>query len=161
MALLVPNAAITQLFTPQILVKDEACYAGEPIAMVVADTRHIAEDAANLVEVDYEPLPAASDCLAAIEPSAPRVHEGTPSNIAARIPFNHGDNDAAFAKAAHVFKESLHTHRGGPFFMECRGLVAVYDAVIDAFTVYISCQGAHRMKRTLMDALDSTTTSCA
>ena len=154
MALLVPNAAITQLFTPQILVKDEACYAGEPIAMVVADSRHIAEDAANLVEVDYEPLPAASDCLAAIEPSAPRVHTGTPSNIAARIPFNHGDNDAAFAKAAHVFKESLHTHRGGPFFMECRGLVAVYDAVIDAFTVYISCQGAHRMKRTLMDALD-------
>ena len=72
MALLVPNPAITQLFTPQILVKDEACYAGEPIAMVVADTRHIAEDAANLVEIDYEPLPAASDCLAAIDPSAPR-----------------------------------------------------------------------------------------
>jgi carbon-monoxide dehydrogenase large subunit len=154
MALLVPNPAITQLFTPQILVRDEACYAGEPIAMVVADTRHIAEDAANLVELDYEPLPAASDCLAAIEPSSPRVHAGTPSNIAARIPFNHGDNDAAFAKAAHVFKESLHTHRGGPFFMECRGLVAAYDPVVDAFTVYISCQGAHRMKRTLMDALD-------
>jgi carbon-monoxide dehydrogenase large subunit len=135
MTLLVPNAAITQLFTPPILVSDEACYVGEPIAMVVADTRHIAEDAAALVEIDYEPLPAASDCLAAIDPAAPRAHEGTPSNIAARIPFNHGDNDAAFAKAAHIFKESLHTHRGGPFFMECRGLVAVYDAAIDAFTV--------------------------
>src|SRR6185503_18663792 len=145
MALLVPNPAITQLFTPQILVKDEACYAGEPIAMVVADTRHIAEDAANLVEIDYEPLAAASDCLAAIDPAAPRVHEGTPSNIAARIPFNHGDNDAAFANAAHIFKESLHTHRGGPFFMECRGLVASYDPVTDAFTVYISSQGSHRM----------------
>ena len=154
MTLLVPNAAITQLFTPQILVRDEACYVGEPIAMVVADTRHIAEDAASLVEIDYEPLPAASDCLAAIDPAAPRVHEGTPSNIAARIPFNHGDNDAAFANAAHIFKESLHTHRGGPFFMECRGLVAVYDTAINAFTVYISSQGSHRMKRTLMDALD-------
>jgi carbon-monoxide dehydrogenase large subunit len=154
MTLLVPNPAITQLFTPQILVKDEACYVGEPIAMVVADTRHIAEDAASLVEIDYEPLPAASDCLAAIDPSAPRVHDGTPSNIAARIPFSHGDNDAAFAKAAHILKESLHTHRGGPFFMECRGLVAVYDSAIDAFTVYISSQSSHRIKRTLMDALD-------
>ena len=154
LTLLVPNAAITQLFTPQVLVKDEACYVGEPIAMVVADTRHIAEDAASLVEIDHEPLPAISDCLAAIDPSAPRAHDGTPSNIAARIPFNHGDNDEAFANATHVFKESLHTHRGGPFFMECRGLLAVYDAVVDAFTVYISCQGAHRIKRTLMDALD-------
>jgi aerobic carbon-monoxide dehydrogenase large subunit len=154
LTLLVPNAAITQLFTPPVLVKDEACYVGEPIAMVVADTRHIAEDAANLIEVDYEPLPAISDCLAAIDPSAPRAHDGTPSNIAARIPFHHGDNDTAFANATHVFKESLHTHRGGPFFMECRGLVAVFDPAIDAFTVYISCQGAHRIKRTLMDALD-------
>ena len=154
LTLLVPNAAITQLFTPQVLVKDEACYVGEPVAMVVADTRHVAEDAASLVEVDYEPLPAISDCLAAIDPTAPRAHDGTPSNIAARIPFSHGDNDTAFANAAYVFKESLHTHRGGPFFMECRGLVAVLDPAIDAFTVYISCQGAHRIKRTLMDALD-------
>jgi carbon-monoxide dehydrogenase large subunit len=154
LTLFVPNPAITQLFTPQVLVKEEACYVGEPIAMVVADTRHLAEDAASLVELDYEPLAAVSDCLAAIDPSAPRVHAGTPSNIAARIPFNHGDSDAAFAKAPHVFKESLHTHRGGPFFMECRGLVAVYDSVIDAFTVYISSQGAHRIKRALLDALD-------
>src|SRR5215510_3514384 len=154
LTLLVPNAAITQLFTPQVLVKDEACYVGEPIAMVVADTRHLAEDAANLIEVDYEPLPAISDCLAAIEPSAPRAHDGTPSNLAARIPFSHGDNDAAFANAAHVFKESLHTHRGGPFFMECRGLVATYDAAVDAFTVYISSQSSHRIKRSFLDALD-------
>src|SRR5262249_6335507 len=150
----VPNPAITQLFMPWALARDEVCYVGEPVAMVVADTRHIAEDAAALVEVEYEALPAASDCLAAIDPAAPPVHHGTPSNIAARIPFMHGDNDAAFAKAAHVFKESLHTHRGGPFFMECRGLVASYDATIDAYTVYISSQSSHRIKRSFLDALD-------
>jgi carbon-monoxide dehydrogenase large subunit len=152
--LLVPNPAITQLFMPVALAATEVCYVGEPVAMVVADTRHIAEDAAHLIEVDYDILPAASDCLEAIAPDAPRVHEGTPSNIGARIPFVHGDNDAAFANAAHVFKEHLHTHRGGPFFMECRGLVAAYDAVTDAFTVYISSQSSHRIKRQFLDALD-------
>ncbi|HMI95591.1 MAG TPA: xanthine dehydrogenase family protein molybdopterin-binding subunit [Micropepsaceae bacterium] len=154
LTLLVPNPAITQLFMPMVLASTEACYVGEPIAMVVADSRHIAEDAASLVEIDYDILPAISDCLDAIAPSAPLAHAGTPSNIAARIPFSHGDNDAAFANAAHVFKESLHTHRGGPFFMECRGLVGTYDAITDSFTIYISSQSSHRIKRSFLDALD-------
>ncbi|HXJ01438.1 MAG TPA: xanthine dehydrogenase family protein molybdopterin-binding subunit [Micropepsaceae bacterium] len=154
LTLLVPNPAISQLFMPMVLAKSEVCYVGEPIAMVVADTRYIAEDAANLVEVDYDPLPAVSDCMDALAPDAPVVHEGTPSNIAARVPFSHGDNDAAFANAAHVFKENLHTHRGGPFFMECRGLVAIHDSITDSFTVYISSQSSHRIKRSFLDALD-------
>ncbi len=152
--LLVPNPAISQLFTPWALVPIEACYVGEPVAMVVADSRHIAEDAAALIEVDYEILPAASDCLAAIAETAPRAHEGTPGNICAHIKFSHGDNETAFSGATHIFKESLHTHRGGPFFMECRGLVASYEDVTETFTVYISSQGSHRMKRALLDALD-------
>ena len=153
-SLLVPNPAITQLFMPWALTPEEVCYVGEPVAMVVADTRYIAEDAAALIEVDWDILPAVSDCLDAIAADAPRVHEGTPSNIGARIPFSHGDNDAAFANAAHVFKEHLHTHRGGPFFMECRGLVSTYDRAVDAFTVYISSQSSHRIKRSFLDALD-------
>jgi len=154
LTLLVPNPAITQLFMPMVLANDEACYVGEPLAMVVADSRYIAEDAASLVEVDYDILPAISDCLDAIAPGAALAHAGTPSNIAARIPFSHGDNDAAFANAAHVFRESLHTHRGGPFFMECRGLIGTYDAITDSFTVYISSQSSHRIKRSFLDALD-------
>ncbi|HEX5279234.1 MAG TPA: xanthine dehydrogenase family protein molybdopterin-binding subunit [Micropepsaceae bacterium] len=153
-SLLVPNPAITQLFMPQALAQDEVCYVGEPIAMVVADTRYIAEDAASLVDVDYEVLPAASDCRGAMAPDAPLVHAGTTSNLAARVPFSHGDNDAAFAKAAHVFTEQLKTHRGGPFFMECRGLVATHDPVTDCFTVYVSSQSSHRVKRQFLDQLD-------
>src|ERR1051325_6811135 len=99
LTLLVPNPAITQLFTPMVLVNTEACYVGEPIAMVVAETRYIAEDAAALVEVDYDILPAISDCLDAIAPDAPLAHTGTPSNIAARVPFSHGDDAAAFSGA--------------------------------------------------------------
>jgi carbon-monoxide dehydrogenase large subunit len=153
-SLLVPNPAITQLFMPWALAQDEVCYVGEPIAMVVADTRYIAEDAAGLVDVDYDVLPAASDCLAAIGAQAPAVHAGTTSNIAARVAFSHGDNDAAFAKAAHIFTEHLKTHRGGPFFMECRGLVASFDPVTDSLTVYVSSQSSHRVKRQFLDALD-------
>jgi carbon-monoxide dehydrogenase large subunit len=153
-SLLVPNPAISQLFMPQALAKDEVCYVGEPVAMVVADTRYIAEDAVQLVDVDYEALPASSDCLAAVDASSPPVHAGTSSNVAARVPFSHGDNDAAFAGAAHIFRENLKTHRGGPFFMECRGLVATHDPVTDSFTVYVSSQSSHRVKRQFLDALD-------
>jgi aerobic carbon-monoxide dehydrogenase large subunit len=152
--LLVPNPAITQLYMPWALTPREVCYVGEPVAIVVADTRYIAEDAAALVEVDWDILPAVSDCLDATADTAPRVHAGTPSNIAARIPFSHGDSDGAFANAAYVFKEHLHTHRGGPFFMECRGLVSAYDRATDEFTVYISSQSSHRIKRSFLDALD-------
>jgi aerobic carbon-monoxide dehydrogenase large subunit len=70
------------------------------------------------------------------------------------VPITVGDTDAAFAKAAHVVREHICIHRGGPFFLECRGLVASYDAIADAYSVYISSQGSHRIKRGLLDVLD-------
>lgn len=127
--LFVPSPAITQLYMPYALADREAVYAGEPIAMVIADSRYLAEDGASLVEVDYEPLPAVADCAAAIKPGSPLAHADGKSNIAARVPITVGDADAAFAKAAHVVAERIFIHRGGPFFMECRGLVASYDAI--------------------------------
>ena len=63
--------------TPFVLAKDEVAFVGEAVAVVIADTRYIAEDAAALVVVDYEPLPAVSDCRAALAPGAPRAHRGT------------------------------------------------------------------------------------
>jgi carbon-monoxide dehydrogenase large subunit len=152
--LFVPSPAITQLYMPYALADREAVYAGEPIAMVIADSRYLAEDGASLVEVDYEPLPAVADCAAAIKPGSPLAHADGKSNIAARVPITVGDADAAFAKAAHVVAERIFIHRGGPFFMECRGLVANYDAIADSYTVYISSQGSHRIKRGLLDVLD-------
>ena len=89
-----------------------------------------------------------------MEPASPRAHLGAKSNIAARVPITVGDADAAFKSAAHVVRERIFIHRGGPFFLECRGLVASYDAVTDAYTVYISSQGSHRIKRGLLDILD-------
>jgi len=152
--LLVPSPAIKQASMPYCLAKDEACFVGEPVAVVVADSPYLAEDAAALVAVDFEPLPAVADCARALKPGAPLAHRGAPSNLAAFIPIDVGNTDAAFAQAAHVFRERLFQHRGGPFFMECRGMIAVPDPVGEALTIYVSSQGPHRHKRVLLDLLD-------
>ncbi len=152
--LLVPSPAIKQARMPYCLAKDEACFVGEPVALVVADSRYLAEDAAPLVEVDFEPLPAVSDCAAALAAGAPLAHRDAPSNLAAVIPVNVGNAEAAFAQAPHVFRERLFQHRGGPFFLECRGMIAVPDPMAHALTIYVSSQGPHRHKRVLLDLLD-------
>jgi carbon-monoxide dehydrogenase large subunit len=153
--LLVPHPAIKQPYLPYALVKDEVCYAGEPVACVVADSRYIAEDAAQLVEIEYEPLPAVNDCRTAVEPDTPRAHEHSESNIAARFPVKVGDADRAFAAAKHVFREKIYQHRGGPFFMECRGAVASFDRSTGVLTLHVSSQGPHRLKRCMLEMLDA------
>jgi len=152
--LLVPHPALKQPFLPFSLVKDEACYAGEPVACVIADNRYIAEDAVQLVEVEYEPLTAVNDCRAALESSSPLVHLGSDSNIAARFPVKVGDTDRAFVGATHVFREKIYQHRGGPFFIECRGAVASYDTPTSTLTLYVASQGVHRLKRCMLEMFD-------
>ena len=152
--LLMPHPALKQVYMPYALVKDEACYAGEPVACVVAESRYIAEDAAQLVEVDYEPLPAVNDCRAALEQDAPAAHVGSDSNVAARFPVKVGDTDRAFAGAKQVFREKIFQHRGGPFFIECRGAVASYETPTETMTLYVSSQGSHRQKRCMLEMFD-------
>jgi carbon-monoxide dehydrogenase large subunit len=152
--LLVPHASIKANKLPYTLAKDEVCYAGEPIACVIADNRYIAEDAAQLIEIEYEPLPVANDCRDALRPGAAAAHDGLSSNIAAYFPVRVGDIERAFGSAAHVFREEIFQHRGGAFFMECRGAIASYDAAGDAYTMHISSQGSHRLKRCMMELFD-------
>jgi len=152
--LLVPNPAIKQVYMPYCLARDEVCFAGEPIALVVAESRYIAEDAAALVDIDFEPLPAIADCAEALASGAPLAHRDASSNLGAHIPLNVGNVDAAFAGAAHVFREQIFQHRGGPFFMECRGMIAAPDPATESLTIYVSSQGPHRHKRVLLDLLD-------
>ena len=155
--LLVPNPAIKQLFMPHCLACDEVCFVGDPIAIVVADNRYLAEDAAALVDIDFELLDAASDCAVALEKGAPASHRDIDpalGNLGALIPLSVGNSDAAFAAAAHVFREKIFQHRGGPFFMECRGMIAVPDPVQEELLIYVSSQGPHRHKRVLLDLFD-------
>ena len=144
-----PHPLLKQNLTQYPLAGAEVCYVGETIAMVVAENRYIAEDAAQLVAVDYEPLPAVIDVLDAAKPGAPRAHADSPDNIVARVPWKFGDPDAAFASADHVFRERYTQHRGGCHSMECRGVVAIHDEFSDQLTVYSSTQSQYLVQRFL------------
>ncbi len=151
--LILPNPAIRQPWMPYALARDEVCYAGEAAAVVVADSRYAAEDGADLVEVEYEPLPAAADCRASLEPGAPLAHRESADNVAARFTAGYGDVDAAFNRAPHVFRESLWQHRGGGHAIEGRAVLAAHDRAQDLLTVWSATQSPHYIKRTLVDVL--------
>jgi carbon-monoxide dehydrogenase large subunit len=148
-----PSKSYKQDRNRPVLAHDEVVHVGEPVAIVVADSRYIAEDAMALVDVDYDPLPAASDCRAALAPDAPRVHRNAPHNLLADFTMAYGDVDRAFAGAPHVFRESLRQHRGGSHSIECRGAVAVHDAGEDRLTLWSSTQMPHAAHRILCDLL--------
>jgi carbon-monoxide dehydrogenase large subunit len=139
-----PSGALRQVVDPWVLAKDEVCHVGDPIAVVLADSRYAAEDAAALVEIDFEPLPAAGDCRAALGADAPRAHRGAKDNVVAAFTLAYGDVEAAFAGAAHVFREAFWQHKGCGHAIECRGVVASHDRTRDHLTVWSGTQMAHR-----------------
>src|SRR5262249_38604181 len=111
--MLVPNPSIKTPRTQLALARREVCYVGQTIAVAIADDRYLAEDAAAAVNVDFELLPAVSDCRDAARPGAPPAHSDLGTNVAAVVARSYGDVDAAFARAAHVFGEELSRHRRG------------------------------------------------
>ena len=149
-----PSPLIKQPITQRILALDEVCYAGQTIAVIVAENRYLAEDAVQLVQVEYEVLPAVVDARQACETGAPRVHQDSPDNLAARVSWKFGDIDEAFARAPHVFKESYYQHRGVPHSMECRGVLAQYDQQADQITLWTSTQSPFLVRRFLAQFLE-------
>ncbi len=135
-----PNPLIIQSITQYPLAKDEVCYVGQTVAVVIATTRYIAEDGALAVEVDYDPLPAVVDCRTALAQEAPRAHHGAPDNLVAKLRVNFGEAEAMFARADHVFRQELFQHRGGCHAMECRGVIALDDPHHGGLTVWSSTQ---------------------
>ena len=152
--MLVPNPYSKISRTQFALAQGEVCYVGEPIAIVVADTRHLAEDAAAAVAVDYEPLPAASDCREAVKQGAALAHLGAPDNKAAIFKVAYGDVAAAFRSAAHIYREDLWHHRGCGHALECRGVLADMNPRDGALTVWSSTQTPHLEKRVLAQLLE-------
>lgn len=154
MPLLVPNPALSQPITQLTLAHDEVRYVGEAVAMVVATSRAIAEDAAALVDVHYDELPAVANLQQAMRAGGPTVHLESQSNVAGRTVFCDGNVDIAFEQATHRFSATYLQHRGGAFFIEPRGCLAVPNPCESAVTVYIATQSPHRTKRNLMDMLN-------
>ena len=135
------------------LADGEVSYVGEPVAIVLAANRYLAEDAVALVDVDYEVRPCAADCRKAALAGAPAVRREVSSNVISSYRLGYGDIDAAFRNAAHVFRESFWPHRGGAHSIEGRGIAVEYRASDGSLTVYASTQKAHDLLNTLASSL--------
>jgi carbon-monoxide dehydrogenase large subunit len=127
-------------------------FAGEPVAVVAATTRAAAADAAELVEVDYDPLPVVVDPNAALE-GAVRLHDHPDGNLLLRWRRRHGDVDGAFAAAARLVRGRLRMPRLVASPIEPRGALVAYDAAGDLLTLWLSAQDPHRPLRQLAAVL--------
>ena len=121
---------------------DEVVYQGEPVAVVIADGRYQAIDAAALVQVEYDPLPAVMDIEKAMQPNSPKVHSGAPDNIGWELTYS-PENPDVFKEADVVVKERILQQRLFPIAMEGRGLVAEYDNFDKRLTLWTSSQVPH------------------
>lgn len=145
-----PIPALTaSISTMHALATEEVCFVGEPIAIVIAESRAVAEDAAALVSVDYEILPALVDPRAALAPGAARVHARAPDNLAGKLVAKYGELEAAFAGAARVIELSVASHRGGGHSIEGRGAIASVEAHSGKITLWSSTQLPHTVRRFL------------
>ena len=147
------TAAIRFDVDPPVLAQHEVCYVGEPIALVLAQTRHIAEDAVAAVEIDLDPLPAVLDPRQGLDNGAPKARLDCPGNLVARHSVKYGNADHAFAAAAHRITEGFRLDKGGGHSIEPRGVIARYDADDEALTVWDSTQMPHRTKAVLVAEL--------
>jgi carbon-monoxide dehydrogenase large subunit len=132
----------------QLLQSDKARFVGDRIAFVVAETEAQARDAAELVEVDYEELPAVALVEDAAKDGAPKVWDDNPNgNVAFMLMFGDKDaTDATFAKAKHVVKLRMENNRLTPVSMEPRTSIGDYNAADDAHTLYTSSQNPHGVR---------------
>src|SRR5579863_5585014 len=132
-------------FAPQpLLASAKVRYAGEPVALVVAETRDLALDAAERIAVEYRPLPAVTTAAAARQPGAPQLSPEAPGNLC--LFWHKGDAaaaDRAFAAAAHVVRLSLDNHRIVTNPIEPRGGIGFYDPAAGRYTLYVSAQSIH------------------
>jgi carbon-monoxide dehydrogenase large subunit len=122
------------------LVKDKVRHVGEPLALVIAESRYIAEDAVEDIVLDLEPLEAVVDLEKAMDPAAPLVHEDLDSNLAAHLIQQKGDYAAARTAADLVIRRKIVIERGAAGAMENRGIVAHWDAKSEHLTVWDTTQ---------------------
>ena len=136
-----PIAGITFHQRTQVpLARDKVRHVGEPLAIVIAHSRHVAEDALADIAVDIEPLPAVVDLEKAVGASSASVHDDVRQNIAAQVRQTKGNYAAALAQAEHVVRRRFIYDRGASSPIETRGIVANWDAKADHLTVWDTTQ---------------------
>jgi 2-furoyl-CoA dehydrogenase large subunit len=132
---------------------DRVRYVGEPVAVVAATDRYLAEDALALIEVEYEPLPANVDPRAALDSKSPLLHDALKSNVASDRSFRFGDPEGAFAKAAHKIAVDIHYPRNSCTPIETYGVIAEYDPGEDVYDVTANFMGPFSLHGVMARAL--------
>ena len=135
------------------LAVDKVRYFGEPLAVVVADNRYLAEDAVEIVSVDYEPLPVVVDPEAAMEPASACVHEDVGSNIVYKYHFATDGIDKVFQQADVVIKERIRSHRITACPIEPRAYLAHFNQQEDSLTMWSATANPHSLRTRIADIL--------
>lgn len=132
---------------------ERARYVGEPVAVVVASDRYRAEDALELIEVTYRPLPAVVDPLVATGAGAPILHPAVKSNVIGERTFRYGDPDSAFASTPHRIRVDVHYPRNSCTPIETYGVIAEYDPGDNSYDVLANFQGPFSLHPVMARAL--------
>src|SRR5215471_1876476 len=147
-----PSARFVACLQPP-LARDRVRYVGEPVAVVIAQSRYLAEDALDGVDVDYRPLPTVTDAHRALEPDAPVLHEVIAGNLVERMETRKGDAARALAGAVHRVRETfaVQRHTGVP--LETRGLTAAHEPGTNMLRLWGVAKVPHFNRRVLADLL--------
>ena len=146
-----PMIPTLRQITWSVLATGKARFVGEPVAAVVADSRYIAEDALELIEVDYEELPAVTDAEAGLDAEAPLLYEDWGDNVFLYMPGAHGDIEAAFADADGVLQERFTHHRVSGLPMEGHGALGEFDPSTGRLEMHVSTQVPHTLRTVISD----------
>jgi 2-furoyl-CoA dehydrogenase large subunit len=138
----------------QVCATTKARYCGEPVAVVVAEDRYVAEDALELIEVDYEPLPGVAHLDDALRPDAPLLFEEAGSNVAQERSFKYGNPDGAFARADRIFRHAYRFPRSIATPMETYGVIAQFEPHPDRYTIWSNFQGPFVLQPLMAGALN-------
>ncbi len=141
-----PPGQLTEAVMPPIMAAEIVRHVGEAVALVVADSRALAEDAVALVDVTYDELTPIIDPHAALAQGK--------AGIFTRMTIGYGDCARAFAQAAQIVRQNLVQHRGVANPMEARGVLARHDSAADQLTIWSSTQMSHELRQTVADLLD-------
>ncbi len=128
---------------PPFLASDRVRFVGQAVVMLLAEDRFIAEDAAEMVRIDYEPLLPLASVEGALHPSAPILHDGWPDNVAVRLEVRKGDVEDAFRAAEVIVRDRFAVQRQAGVPLETRGAVADFDAETRHLTLWSATQNPH------------------
>lgn len=138
------------LKTPQApLATGRVRFVGEPVAIIVARDRYVAEDAIALIDIDYEPLPVVPNATEAARPGSPLLFPELETNVVYRATKTFGDPHGALAAAHHVYRSEFHAGRLTAVPLETRGCIAAFDGARQRLTMWSSTQGHHLLRRRL------------